>query len=459
MDQPTCISCDYEPEDLIRRLGNKMELQQICFTHHLLKETSACETCGSVVNLRWDKLTFRCDRRTNIKSHNNKRIMQLRCRYFRSARNRTWFGKSHLPIEDILKITCLWLTPGRSVKKVQEEVRVGRATVNEWFAFCREVAVYHCDGMKEKVGGKGKIVEIDEAKFGKWKYNRGRVIEGQWVIGGVERGSRKLFIVPIKEKTEKTLVSVLKEWVLPGTTIHTDCASSYNNLSKANYKQLTVKHSLKIVDPLTVADSHNFDCLWRDSAELERFSRNKYLFIGYLAESLFKRAFPYFGSRFHQFLLDIANLYTQDQEVEMQRKPPKLKTANIIKKISRKESRQARTKRLIMEYVQHRKNSVKIPADGGKQVLGMTIREETMDSDEEMKGQILKYDPVVKEEIDSDENLSDENSNLEEYQRKVNMDIILCMKEEIEDQDICVKIEIQDSDLNVKEEMPDSYAD
>ncbi|KAG7161166.1 putative ISXO2-like transposase domain-containing protein [Homarus americanus] len=406
MDQPTCISCDYEPEDLIRRLGNKMELQQICFTHHLLKETSACETCGSVVNLRWDKLTFRCDRRTNIKSHNNKRIMQLRCRYFRSARNRTWFGKSHLPIEDILKITCLWLTPGRSVKKVQEEVRVGRATVNEWFAFCREVAVYHCDGMKEKVGGKGKIVEIDEAKFGKWKYNRGRVIEGQWVIGGVERGSRKLFIVPIKEKTEKTLVSVLKEWVLPGTTIHTDCASSYNNLSKANYKQLTVKHSLKIVDPLTVADSHNFDCLWRDSAELERFSRNKYLFIGYLAESLFKRAFPYFGSRFHQFLLDIANLYTQ-----------------------------------------------------GKQVLGMTIREETMDSDEEMKGQILKYDPVVKEEIDSDENLSDENSNLEEYQRKVNMDIILCMKEEIEDQDICVKIEIQDSDLNVKEEMPDSYAD
>ena len=42
-------------------------------------------------------------------------------------------------------------------------------------------------------------MEIDESKFGaKRKYQRGRVSEGPWVFGAVERGSQKalLFRVP-----------------------------------------------------------------------------------------------------------------------------------------------------------------------------------------------------------------------------------------------------------------------
>ena len=36
-------------------------------------------------------------------------------------------------------------------------------------------------------------MEIDESKFGKRKHNRGHSVEGQWVFGGVERGSGKVF--------------------------------------------------------------------------------------------------------------------------------------------------------------------------------------------------------------------------------------------------------------------------
>ena len=37
------------------------------------------------------------------------------------------------------------------------------------------------------IGGKRTEVDIDESKFGRQKYNRGRLVEGQWVFGGVER--------------------------------------------------------------------------------------------------------------------------------------------------------------------------------------------------------------------------------------------------------------------------------
>ena len=33
------------------------------------------------------------------------------------------------------------------------------------------------------IGGEGCTVEVDEAKFGKCKYQRGRLVEGQCVLG------------------------------------------------------------------------------------------------------------------------------------------------------------------------------------------------------------------------------------------------------------------------------------
>ena len=43
-------------------------------------------------------------------------------------------------------------------------------------------------------------VEIDESKFGKLKFNRGRRIEGQWVFGGICRQTKAYFLVPVGQR-------------------------------------------------------------------------------------------------------------------------------------------------------------------------------------------------------------------------------------------------------------------
>ena len=46
----------------------------------------------------------------------------------------------------------------------------------------------------KKIGGPGLTVEIEESKFGKRKYNVGRLIEGQWVFGGICHETPRYFL-------------------------------------------------------------------------------------------------------------------------------------------------------------------------------------------------------------------------------------------------------------------------
>lgn len=69
----------------------------------------------------------------------------------------------------------------------------------------------------QQLGGPGHTVEIDEAKIGHRKYNRGRLVQGQWIFGGYERGSKKVFIMPVENRTEESLLACIKKWILPGT--------------------------------------------------------------------------------------------------------------------------------------------------------------------------------------------------------------------------------------------------
>jgi transposase len=99
--------------------------------------------------------------------------------------------------------------------------------------------------------GQPKIVEIDESLFFKSKYNRGRQTAGQWYVGGVERGSKRVFLIPVSNRNAETMTRIIVDNVLPGTIVITDqwraYASALNNMPE--YNHLFINHSLNFVCP------------------------------------------------------------------------------------------------------------------------------------------------------------------------------------------------------------------
>ena len=192
---------------------------------------------------------------------------------------------------------------------VMQEAEVSSKTFVLWSGFCREVITYWAFTTSTKLGGPGKIVEIDEAKFGRRKYNVGRLIEGQWILGGVERGSKKAFYVPVQKRDAETLIECIQKWVLLGTTIITDCWKAYGSLKDLGYEHFTVNHKKNFVDPETGANTNTMERSWRDAkAVVPRYGKNRKNYEHYLSEVQFRRMYPDPKIRLHQFLKIVASL-------------------------------------------------------------------------------------------------------------------------------------------------------
>ena len=129
----------------------------------------------------------------------------------------------------------------------------------DWYSFCREVFIFDAQRTSSKLGGPGKTVEVDEVKFGCRKYNRGRAIEGQWVFGGVKRGSGKCFLIPLERRDSTNLLNIIEEWILPGTTIISDCWKAYECLEEVGFVHQCVNHQQNFVDPATGAHTNTVE--------------------------------------------------------------------------------------------------------------------------------------------------------------------------------------------------------
>jgi transposase-like protein len=95
------------------------------------------------------------------------------------------------------------------------------------------------------VGGPGVVVQVDETKVGKRKYNRGHRVEGAWVVVGVEMtADRRVFAEVVPDRSEGTIAIVLSRHIAQGSILQTDCWRSYNLSARIfALEHRTVNHS------------------------------------------------------------------------------------------------------------------------------------------------------------------------------------------------------------------------
>ncbi|XP_035224960.1 uncharacterized protein LOC118197546 [Stegodyphus dumicola] len=241
---------------------------------------------------------------------------ECRHRISRSVRKNSWFAKSKLSMCDVLRVTYMWL--GKCGNDfIRTELRIAKNTVTDWKSFCREVCMELC--LKENVmlGGEGVIVEIDESKFGKQKYHRGKRVEGRWVFGLVERGTDKCVFRVVENRGAETLLEIIKENVLPGSIVISDCWKAYDCLEFEGYAHLKVNHSLRFKDPETGAHTNSIEGTW---AAIKRSfrgsSKAKGQFDSYLAEYIWRRKHKKSDASqlMHIFLSEITAIYSAKGE-------------------------------------------------------------------------------------------------------------------------------------------------
>lgn len=175
-----------------------------------------------------------------------------------------------------------------SLKLITRQCQINKNTAVSWSKLFRNILKKQLVQSAPMIGGPGKVVEIDESKFGKRKYHRGHRVEGCWVFGGVERESGRAFMIPVKKRSAAYLIPIIRHFVAPGTTIISDCWRAYSGLNQEGFNHLMVNHSLNFKDPETGAHTNTIECLWRHAKEVAgSYSRRKHLMDGHLAKYLF----------------------------------------------------------------------------------------------------------------------------------------------------------------------------
>lgn len=139
-----------------------------------------------------------------------------------------------------MKIIYYWsVHPTSTIETIMRETQVkSEHTIVDYYNFlrdvCQEWVEKHQAG--HKMGGFSTIIEIDESKFYRAKYNRGRMLNRGhgWVFGLMERGTNNVRLFQVEKRNADTLLPIIANNVESGSTIISDGWLAYGNIAALN---------------------------------------------------------------------------------------------------------------------------------------------------------------------------------------------------------------------------------
>ena len=228
-------------------------------------QTLDCIVCGGngtlrleVERARADGYRWVCRRGNNVAAAKKKPKI---CTHSAVYSNGTLFSNLHLERWQYLAFVWLFL------RKSSMEICVSLSQISKktFTAWIRELGLILEKALLKgapMIGGVGHIVEIDESLFGKRKYNRGHRVHGVWIFGGIDRTTGEMFALPVEKRNAAALTLIIKHFIKPGTTIHSDMWAAYRKLADAGFVHATVNHSVEFKAP-DGTHTNTIESIWR----------------------------------------------------------------------------------------------------------------------------------------------------------------------------------------------------
>ena len=242
---------NFDPTRGFIKADSKSTLTHFIVNHHKL--LTMIQSCQVILTSLVETMVLRDDE-SDDGYHWECQVNQ--CRKRSSIRTGSFFEYSKIPLSYWLYIIFLW-----SIDESNKKVSLLTGLALQRLRDICSLKILHGN---LKLGGRGKTIEIDESMFDhKRKYNCGRVGQGTWVFGTVERGTGQALAFRVPNRRRETLVTgLVQKFVEPGTTIISDKFSPYFNLNSVGYIYLMVNHSENFVDPYTGAHSNTIEGVW-----------------------------------------------------------------------------------------------------------------------------------------------------------------------------------------------------
>ena len=209
------------------------------------------------------------------------------CRKDIGIRTKIWLEGSKPGLDKMLLFIYTWSQDLATISYCKNELGMNHMNMN-----MREVCAWLIEKQsQQKIGGEGKIVEIDESMFTRRKSNKGRVLPRQWVFGGICRETKEVFICCAENRNSPTLMGCIEKYIEVGTTIYSDCWTAYKALDvNPRFPHQTVNHSYNFVDPDNGTHTETVECMWREAKEKNKkmYGTHRDMLESYMAEFLWR---------------------------------------------------------------------------------------------------------------------------------------------------------------------------
>ena len=287
-------------EDLLSIIDPAKEDQLISMLQQcgVVSACQQCKFCGGNMRIVKDKTSFFwiC----------TKRVDGVKCNRGKfSIFDGTFLSNKKLSLRNIMLMVWHFVhhLNEQQCKQYMSISEDNDKTIVKWYRLLREICGKWIETNPPKLGGFGKIVEMDESYFaGAPKYGKGRRLgEGswdgfdKWGFALTERGSLDCRIEQVDaSRSRKTLIPIINRHCLDGSIFCSDSWKAYNSLAEhldlEDVLYFPVNHSENYLNPITGAHTQTVEGLWRHCKEfLPRFGMKPKDLGSYLGQFMWHR--------------------------------------------------------------------------------------------------------------------------------------------------------------------------